>query len=345
MRRVLVMTLVLAIVGVLPAFAQSDRGQIAGFIKDQTGVVIPGATVTVTNSQTRLTWTAVTDGRGYYVIPSLPPGAYEITVELQGFKRWIQTGMNLDAASNSTVDVTLETGGLTETISVTAEATPLQTDVAVRKTVEAKDIELMSFSGRNPIGVVSLKAGVMGGNFNSRGFDDLGNGGFNINGSRPDENNISVDGATAIRTRSSGAIIGIQNVDAVQEVQVLTANYMPEYGRASGGQIRFVTKSGSKRYTGSGSIFYRDESLQANTWSRNRSTNPVENSGPAPFDYKQWAYAVGGPVPGERFRNRLFFFGAQEWVDFFQFETNTITVPTAAMRNGDFSELLNPNNG
>ena len=102
MRRVLVLTLVLAVVGVLPAFAQGDRGQIAGFIKDQTGGVIPGATVTVTNSQTRLTWTAVTDARGYYVFPSLPPGAYEISVELQGFKRWIQTGMTLDAASSST---------------------------------------------------------------------------------------------------------------------------------------------------------------------------------------------------------------------------------------------------
>ena len=345
MRRVLVMTLVLAVVGVLPAFAQGDRGQIAGFIKDQTGGVIPGATVTVTNSQTKLTWTAVTDGRGYYVIPSLPPAAYEITVELQGFKRWIQTGMILDAASSSTVDVTLETGGLTETVSVTAEATPLQTDVAVRKTVEAKDIELMSFSGRNPIGVVSLKAGVMGGNFNSRGFDDLGNGGFNINGSRPDENNISIDGATAIRTRSSGAIIGIQNVDAVQEVQVLTANYMPEYGRASGGQIRFVTKSGSNRYSGSGSIFYRDESLQANTWTRNRSTNPAESSGPAPFDYQQYAYTIGGPVPGDRMRDRFFFFAAQEYVDYFELATNTATVPTEAMRRGDFSELLNPANG
>src|SRR5439155_25401938 len=174
----------------------------------------------------------------------------------------------------------------------------LQTDVTVRKTVEAKDIEQLAFSGRNPIGVVGLKAGVMGGNFNSRGFSDLGNGGFNINGSRADENNITIDGATAIRTRSSGAIVGIQNVDAIQEVQVLTANYMPEYGRASGGQIRFVTKSGANRYSGSASFFYRDDKLQANTWSRNRSTNPVENSGPAPFDYKQPSYAVGGPVPG-----------------------------------------------
>jgi hypothetical protein len=345
MRRVLVTALVLFALSALPAFAQGDRGQIAGFIKDQSGGVIPGATVTATNSQTRLTWTAITDGTGYYVFPALPPGAYEISVELQGFKRWTQTGTSLDAASSTTVDVTLETGGLTETVSVTAEATPLQTDVAVRKTVEAKDIELMSFSGRNPIGVVSLKAGVMGGNFNSRGFDDLGNGGFNINGSRADENTISVDGATAIRTRSSGAIIGIQNVDAVQEVQVLTANYMPEYGRASGGQIRFVTKSGTNRYSGSGSIFYRDESLQANTWTRNRSTNPAENSGPAPFDYKQYAYTLGGPVPGNAFRDRFFFFGAQEYVDFFQVDTNTATVPTEAMRRGDFSELLNPANG
>ena len=226
-----------------------------------------------------------------------------------------------------------------------AKSTPLQTDVAVRQTVEAKDIELLSFSGRNPIGVVGLKAGVMGGAFNSRTFNDLGNGGFNINGSRADENTISIDGAVAVRTRSSGAIVGIQNVDAVQEVQVLTANYMPEFGRASGGQIRFVTKSGSNRYTGSASFFLRDDSLQANTWARNRSTNPAENSGPAPFNYKQYGYAFGGPVPISRLKDRFFFFGAQEFVDYFAVATNALTVPTEAMRRGDFSELLNPNNG
>ena len=92
-------------------------------------------------------------------------------------------------------------------------------------------------------------------------------------------------------------------------------------------------------------MFYRDESLQANTWSRNRSTNPAENSGPAPFDYKQYGYAFGGPVPGGGLRNKLFFFGAQEWVDFFQVDTNTATVPTERMRLGDFGELLDPNNG
>ena len=96
----------------------------------------------------------------------------------------------------------------------------------------------------------------------------------------PDENTIAIDGGVAIRTRSAGAIIGIPDVDALQEVQVLTANYMPDYGRASGGQIRFVTKSGSSRYSGSASFFYKDDSLQANSWSRNRSLNAAENGGP-----------------------------------------------------------------
>ena len=79
-----------------------------------------------------------------------------------------------------------------------------------------------------------------------------------------------------------------------------------------------MTKSGSNRFTGSASYFYRDESLQANSWSRNRSTNPLENSGPAPFDYKQYGYSFGGPIPGAMFKDKLFFFGAQEWVNFFQ---------------------------
>ena len=345
MSRYLPVAVVLIALSVTPAFAQLDRAQIAGFVKDQTGGVIPGATVSATLRRTALTQTTVTDANGYYVFPALSPGIYEVAVELQGFKRWLKTSITLDAASNMSLDVTLETGAVSEMITVTAEATPLQTDVAIRKTIEAKDIELMSLGGRNPIGVVSLKAGVMGGSLSNRGFDDLGNGGYNINGSRTDENTIAIDGAVGVRTRASGNIVGVQDVDAVQEVQVLTANYMPEYGRASGGQIRFVTKGGSNRYSGSGSFHYRDDSLQANTWTRNRSTNPTENSGPSPFDYKQPAYSVGGPVPGAGLRDKLFFFAAQEWVDYFAYETNTATVPTEAMRRGDFGELLNPANG
>jgi hypothetical protein len=327
------------------AYAQFDRGQISGVVRDQTGAIVPGATVTATRQQTAATQTTVTDASGYYTFPNLASGRYNISAELQGFKTAVREGVQLDATGSLTIDFALSAGAVSEQVTVTAEQTLLQTDVALRKTVESKDIEQLSFSGRNPIGVAGLKPGVIGGSFNNYGFSDLGNGGFNINGSRTDENNITVDGATAVRTRSSGAIVGIQNVDAIQEVQVLTGDYMPEYGRASGGQIRMVTKSGSNRFSGSASYYLRDDKLQANTWSRNRSTDPSQNSGPAPFDYKQYAYSIGGPVPFGMLKDRLFFFAAQEWVNFFQVQTNTATVPTAKMRTGDFSELLDPNNG
>jgi hypothetical protein len=324
-----------------PAFAQFERTAVAGTIRDQQGGVMPGVTVTATNNATGTSDSTITDASGFYSLSTLLPGQYTLSAELQGFKKATRASLQLDAAGQATIDFTLETGELSEEVTVVAEAARLQTEVALRKTVEAKDIEQLSFNGRNPIGVAALKAGVSGGSFNNYGFSSLSNGGFNINGSRSDENNITVDGATAIRTRSSGAIVGVQNVDALQEVQVLTGNYMPEYGRASGGQIRFVTKSGSNRFSGNASFFYRDESLQANTWARNRSTNPIESSGPAPFDFKQYGYSVGGPI----LKNRLFFFGAQEWVNFFQVATNTATVPTMLMRQGNFSELLDPNNG
>jgi len=329
----------------LPAAAQFDRAQVSGTVRDAQGGVVPGASVSATNTQTQVVSTTVSDSGGFFTIPNLASGRYDVSAELQGFKKALRQNVPLDAGASLRLDFALETGTITEAVTVTAEATPLQTDVTVRKTVEAKDIELLSFSGRNPIGVPALKAGVIGGSFNNAGFSSLTTGGFNINGSRSEDNVIYIDGAVAVRTRATGAIVGVQNVDAVQEVQVLTANYMPEYGRSSGGQIRFITKGGSSKYTGSASFFYRDDSLQANTWTRNRSTNAIENSGPAPFDYKQYGYAFGGPIPGAKLRDKAFFFAAQEWVNFFQVQTNTATVPTALMRAGNFSELLNPNNG
>src|SRR5437867_3785153 len=304
-----------------PAAAQLDRGQISGTIKDAQGAVVPGATVTVTATATQIPRTAVSDATGFFTFPNLSAGRYEVSAELQGFKKVLRQNIQLDAAGSLTLDFTLQPGALTEEVTVTAESPRLQTDVALRKTIESKDIEQLSFTGRNPIGVVGLKPGVIGGSFNNYGFSDLGNGGFTINGSRSDENNITVDGATAIRTRSSGAIVGIQNVDTLQEVQVLTGNYLPEYGRASGGQIRMVTKSGTNRLSGSAGFYYRDDKLQANTWTRNKSPLATENSGAAPFNFKQYGYSAGGRIQ----MDKLFFFGAQEWVNYLACVSSTIT--------------------
>src|SRR6187549_2934915 len=186
--RAAVWAVMLLVASATSAFAQIDRGTISGTIKDSQGGVVPGVTVTATITQTQQTRTTVTDGSGFYTFPNLQPGRYDISAELQGFKKETRTGVQVDAASALNLEFTLATGSLTEEVTVTSEATLLQTDVAVRKTVEAKDIEQLSFLGRNPIGVPALKAGVTGGNFNNAGGMSLTTGGFNINGSRTDEN-------------------------------------------------------------------------------------------------------------------------------------------------------------
>ena len=123
----------LLIVAASPASAQLERGKIAGFVKDQSGAVVPGATVTAVNVETRLKRSVVSDATGYYVFPALAPGAYDVEVELEGFKKGVQTGVRLDASANMSVDFTLETGAISEAVTVTAEVTPLQTDSTIQK--------------------------------------------------------------------------------------------------------------------------------------------------------------------------------------------------------------------
>src|SRR5262249_39821380 len=164
-----------SLVFVSPAWAQFDRGQISGRVKDAQGAVVPGATVTAVNQQTQLSWNAVTDGTGFYTFPNLPAGKYDVTAELQGFKKALRPDVQPDPAGSLGLDFALETGAVTEAVTVTAESPKLQTDVALRKTIESKDIEQIPFSGRNPIGVVGLKPGVVGGSFNNYSFSDLGN--------------------------------------------------------------------------------------------------------------------------------------------------------------------------
>ena len=118
---------------------------------------------------------------------------------------------------------------------------------------------------------------------------------------------------------------------------MLTGDYMPEYGRVSGGQIRMVTKSGGNRFSGSGSFFYRDDKLQANTWTRNKSPNAADEQRPAPFNYKQYGYSVGGPI----LKDKLFFFAAQEWVNYLAgADEHARRCRPRRCGPGDFSELL-----
>jgi hypothetical protein len=329
--------------------AQFDTGQIGGFVKDASESIMAGATVTVTNEATNDQRKVTTNQNGYYIVPNLPVGRYTVAAEATGFKKFVQTGVVLNSAAKLNIDATMTVGTLSESVEVRASTSQVQTETAtVGRVVETKQIQDLTLNGRNPIYLALLKPGVTGGSIGTFDPDSVSNGSFNINGSRNDEYVVTVDGAVATRTRSSGSMLGAQDVDTVQEVQILTANYNAEYGRSSGGQIRFITKSGSRDFHGDLVENFRNSALDANSWTRNHSSRPDQYLNPAPFRFNQFGFDIGGPVfvPGHfnQERNKLFFFYAEEWIRRRDQSNPTGTVPSAAMRNGDLSELLNPAN-
>jgi hypothetical protein len=326
-----------------PAFAQSDTAQISGFVKDPSGSTVPGASIRVRNEATGVERRATSNEAGYYVVTNLPPGFYTVTVEATGFKRFVKTQNKLDASLPLTVDATLEVGAVTETIEVVASAAGIQSETAtVGRLVESSQIQNMMLNGRNPVWLALLKSGVRSG-ASMATFNFTMTTPLNINGGRTQDFLMTYDGAVAVRTRANGTSIGVADVDTVQEMQILTANYNAEYGRSGSGQVRIVTKSGSSEFHGSAYEYFRNDKLDANEWARNRAGQER-----LARKFNQFGYNFSGPVfiPGKwnTDRNKLFFLWSQEWVRFRQEQTSIITVPSLAMRRGDFSELLDPAN-
>jgi hypothetical protein len=341
-------------------FAQSDNTQLSGFVKDQAGAVVANAKVTVRSETRDFERTTTTNSEGYYVITQLAPGLYSVMVEASGFKGYKATGKKLDPNVPATTDVSLETGQVTEIVNVTASSATVQTETAtVGQLVEGKQIEALQLNGRNPLFLASLKPGVASGGSLSRFSFGLDSGGFNINGSRSQDNLITFDGAVGVRTRSNGTSIGVADLDTTQEIQILTANYNAEYGRSAGGQIRIVTRSGGQDFHGALYEYLRNSALNANQWARNRNTpanqpcddprfEKLTHCRPNPYRYNQFGYNLSGPViiPGTEFnrdRSKLFWLWGQEWVRFRQGANATARVPTLKMRQGDFSELTTAN--
>jgi hypothetical protein len=326
------------------AFAQSDTAAISGFVRDPSGANVPNATVNIKNEATGVERRVTSNDTGYYVASSLPPGFYTVSVEATGFKRFEKTNNKLDPSISTTVDANMQVGSATEVVNVVAEVQQLQSETAtLGKLITQEEVKNIPLNGRNPLFLALLKAGVSGGAPAGVNFG-LSTAGLNINGSRTQDNLVTFDGAVAVRTRSNGTSIGVADVDAVQEIQVLTANYNAEYGRSAGGQVRIVTKSGAKDFHVDLYEFFRNSAMNANSWTRNRTIGRQDISGRAePFRYNQFGYVASGPVTLGKFnrdRNKLFWLWSQEWVKQRQDPLTTIRVPSAAMGRGDFSELL-----
>ena len=201
------------------------------------------------------------------------------------------------ATANSTlsVDIALAVGSVNESVEVTAEAAALQTESAtVQQEVTGTQVLDQELNGRNPIYMVQLLPGVRGNsNLGDLNFTSTGGQGWQINGARTWDTLITFDGAPAVRTRANGAVIGSADVDSTAEIQVLTADYAAEYGRAAGGQIRIVTKSGTRDFHGSLYEYFRNSDLNANTWQRNLSSTTNFTT---PFRYNNFGFTIGGPI-------------------------------------------------
>ncbi len=346
-------TLLLAVAALcllsVQSFAQSDTASISGFVKDQTGSVVPNASVVLKNEATLFERRTTTNETGYYIVTTLPPGFYTLTVEAPGFKKYEKTKNKLDSNISTTVDASLQVGAVTETVEVTASVATVQSETAtLGKLVTEEQIKMMQLNGRNPLFLALLKPGVAGGSLAGFSFT-MTTGGLNINGGRTQDNLITHDGAVAVRTRSNGTSIGAVDVDAVQEVQILTTNYGAEYGRGAAGQIRIVTKTGTQNFHGNLYEYFRNSALNANSWSRNRTIGRPDISSTAePFRYNQYGYNLNGPIYIPRKwntdKNKAFFAFGQEWAKLHRADTSIITVPTALMKTGNFSELLSPTN-
>ena len=223
MKRTLAVVLCFVLLGGT-VWAQFDSGQISGFVRDASGSVIVGANVTSTNEGNGELHRTTTNSNGYYVFPTLVVGAYTIAAEAPGFKKFVQRQIKLNAAAKVSVDADLAVGALADVVEVTASTSQVQAETGqVGRIIESRQIQDLTLNGRNPIYLALLKPGVRGSAIGTFDPDSVSNGGFSINGSRGDEYLVTVDGAVATRTRSSGSMLGAQDVDTVAEVQVLTA--------------------------------------------------------------------------------------------------------------------------
>src|SRR5712692_1258231 len=326
-------------------FAQSDLGTISGFVKDPSGATIANAKITIRNNR-GVERVATSNDSGYYTITNVPPGLYTVAAEAPGFRRYESKDNKVDPTANLAVDVALTVGSTSETVEVSASAVELQTESAsVQELVTREQIDSLEINGRNPIFMANLVPGTRGGTLANLSFN-FSQGPSNINGARTPESLITYDGAPAVRTRSNGTSIGAADVDSTQEIQILSADYAPEYGRSSGGQIRIISKSGSQQFHGAAFEYVRNTMFNANTWQRNAV--PRTTGITAPIHYNQFGYNIGGPlyIPNHfnTDKTRVFWYWGEEWVRYIFTDTNSLTVPTLLMRQGDFSELLDPNN-
>lgn len=346
------------------AAAQTITATVTGVVRDQSGGVLPGATVTVTSEDTGIARTAVTDTEGRCTVPFLQPGTYTIAATLDGFAPSTKPGVRLEVAQTAALAFTLGVAGTAETIEVRGSAPLLVTESSgLETTIESKLVEDLPSAERSTLAFVNLVPGTIDAGFalaagenlnvNANAPGPVGSPGnrnffdsnFAVNGGRSSTNDVLIDGVSNTAGDFNGVAVSPPQ-DSVREMKVQSGAYPAEFGRSGGGVVSIVTKAGGRRLSGAVYEYLQLGDLNANGWQRNRAPRRTDGSPGLPrVDYERHQYgaALGGPLalPWRRAAQpRAFFFANYEGRRENNPFSRELTLPTERMRRGDLSELL-----
>jgi outer membrane receptor protein involved in Fe transport len=302
------------------AAAQTETGRITGVVTDATGGILPGVTVNAKAVGTGATRTVVTDSLGVYVFANLPPAQYDITTQLDGFKA-ANAKVTVSVGGAANVDLKMDVAGTVETVTVLAEVPRINTtNGEVSTTINQTQIRELPTITRNVYDLVAVAGNVSGGRVaDGEEWTETTRGtGYNINGQRASSTNILLDGAA--NNNEFDTTVGQQvPLDSVQEFSVVTSNFSAQYGRATGGVVNVVTKSGTNNFRGTGYDFYRSDKLATNTF--DNKANGIEKG---EFTRHQMGFSIGGPIR----RDKLHFFTNLEYIRVRSTDTLISWVPT-----------------
>jgi hypothetical protein len=336
-RRYAVVAVLAFVLLALALASASITGSISGVVTDKSGAVVAGASVTATDTLTGVQTTQKTDTKGFYNLPTLAVGTYDLEIKQVGFKTYRQTGLVIDANSALRADASLAIGSINEKIEVSTEAAQVETQsTQMGEVIEGTKMTSVPLNGRSFIDLLSLQPGVSPYKntdqmTNGIGSDpttvsgDQTNGSQSVNGGRTGSNGFMVNGADAQEGVHNGAAI-IPNLDSIYEFRILTNNFDAEYGNFSGGQINVVTKSGTNRFHGSAFDFLRNTDFDA--------ANFFAGGARGDFKQNQFGGTIGGPIK----KDKVFFFADYQGNRQILGQTQSFAVPTAADRLGNLSD-------
>lgn len=293
------------------AAAQETTGTITGAAKDQTGAVLPGVTVAVKNVQTGTTAEFTTNADGLYTAPLLQPGEYEVTFTLSGFQSRTVTGIRLHVNDRLEVNGQMGVSGVSENVEVNAASQFVQPTPAVQNLMGPTQVQELPLNNRNFVQLATLVPGV-----SSDLPDEVGIGltsavSISVNGGRRNAVNWLVDGVQNVDVGSNITLLSTPTLESIQEFKVITSSYAAEWPRSGGGVVNVVTRGGTQKFTGTAYEFFRNDALNANSFFRNRSTDPATRSHAPRLRYNNPGYTIGGPALPNR--QKLFFFWSEEW--------------------------------